>query len=117
MVSVSSKIAFSKNVTCIKSSINSLGDTVCVYNNPLAWGWGQFSYDDLMWVDIIQFESEWRIRSSNFELKKVVNQIYVTLAYTDILFSSDSFLEDHKGINFIFDTVIGVQSYYNSCLS
>jgi hypothetical protein len=68
-------------------------------------------------VDINKLESEWRIRSSNSELKKkVVNQIYVTLAYTDVLFSSDSFLEDQKEINFIFDIVIGVQSYYNSCL-
>lgn len=71
-----------------------------------------------MWVDIIQFESEWGIRSSNFELKKrVVNQRYLTLTYTDFLSSSDSFFEDEKEINFIFDIVIGVQSYYNSYIS
>lgn len=27
-----------------------------------------------MWVDIIQFESEWGIRSSNFELKEKGSQ-------------------------------------------
>lgn len=39
--------------------------------------------------------------------KKVVNQRYLTLANTDVLSSSDSFFEDQKVINFIFDIVIG----------
>jgi hypothetical protein len=70
-----------------------------------------------MWAAITQFESEQGIRSSNFEQKKkVVNHRYMTLAYADVLLSSDSLFEAWKEINFIFDIVIGIQSHHSSCL-
>lgn len=68
-----------------------------------------------MWVDITQFESDWGNRNFNFELKKeIVNHRYMTLAYTDVLISSDSLFELQKRINFIFDIVIVIQSHHNS---
>lgn len=74
-------------------------------------------HEDLMWVDVTQFESDWGNRSSNFELKKkVVNHRYMTVTYTDVLLPSDSPFEPQKGINFIFDIVIATQSHHNSYL-
>ena len=40
----------------------------------------------------------------------------MTLAYTDVLLSSDSPFEPQKRIHFIFDVVIGVQSHHHSAL-
>lgn len=40
----------------------------------------------------------------------------MTLAYTDVLLSSDSPFELQKEINFIFDIVIGIQSHHSSYL-
>ena len=40
----------------------------------------------------------------------------MTLAYTDVLPSSDSPFEPQKGLHFIFDIVIGIQSHHHSSL-
>lgn len=84
---------------------------------PIPRDRGQFSHEDLMWVDITQFESDPGNRRSNSELKeKVLNHRYMTLINTDVLLSSDSPFEPQKGIQFILDIVIGIQSHHNSYL-
>lgn len=40
----------------------------------------------------------------------------MTLAHADVLLSSDSPFEPQKGLHFIFDIVIGIQSHHHSSL-
>lgn len=111
---LSPKFSFNKKAVCIKSSCNSLWWHIFAILIPWNGIEDSFLMSTLCGWTLFNLSQSGGIISSNFEMKKGVNQRYLTLAHTDVMSSSDSFFEDQKDINSFLDIVIGVQSYYNS---